>query len=249
MLKLRPKTFFVGQKVVFLPICHSTNDVAQNLALNDFFDGTVVLTDYQTAGRGQRGAVWEGELGQNLMMSVLLDTSFLLLDRQFDLSICCALAVLESIKTLKVNHLKIKWPNDILIGEKKAGGILIENSIAKNRMKYSVIGMGINVNQKSFSNTAATSLINEGYETTPSLLAEKICEKIEFFLLKLKNGADLRAEYLENLFGLGQIRRFVFDGREFGGIIRGVTENGHLIIESGLIKKTFDIKEVKFCFE
>ena len=83
MLKIRPKTFFVGKNVIFLPSCHSTNDIASEMIQNsEFIDGTVIITDLQTQGKGQRGNQWESEAGQNILMSLMVRSDFLRLDRK-----------------------------------------------------------------------------------------------------------------------------------------------------------------------
>lgn len=249
MLKLQPKSLFVGQNQVYLPHCHSTNDVASGLSQNSIFtDGTVVITDYQTRGRGQRGTAWEGEPGKNLMMSLLLDTSFLNASRQFDLSICTALAAGGALRSTGLVNARIKWPNDLYAGSRKVGGILIENTLREGRLRSSVVGIGLNIHQNAFGNPRASSLELEGCVTDRDTLAERVCEHFEYFYIRLRGGEDLREEYLSMLFGLNEEREYVFQDVRFTGIIRGVSENGELVVESELPKKKFDIKEISFCF-
>lgn len=249
MLKLHPKSLFVGQKQVYLPHCHSTNDVASGLGQNGAFtDGTLVITDYQTAGRGQRGTAWEGEPGKNLMMSLLLDTSFLDVSRQFDLSICAALGVWSALRSAGLANARVKWPNDLYAGSRKVGGILIENTLRESRLRSSVVGIGINIHQSTFDNARASSLSLEGCFVDRDMLAELVCYHFEHFYLRLQKGEDLREEYLAVLFGLNEEREYIFQDQKFRGIIRGISEGGELIVESELSKKNFDIKEISFCF-
>lgn len=249
MLKLQPKSLFVGQKQVYLPHCHSTNDVASGLSQNgDFTDGTLVITDYQSRGRGQRGTAWEGEPGKNLMMSLLLDTSFLEVSRQFDLSIGAALGVWSALRSAGLENARIKWPNDLFAGARKVGGILIENSVRESRLRSSVVGIGINIRQNTFGNPRASSLNREGCTVDRDTLAELICAHFEHFYLRLRGGEDLREEYLAVLFGRDEEREFIFQNQKFRGIIRGVSEGGQLMVESELSRKIFDIKEISFCF-
>lgn len=249
MLKLQPKSLFVGQKQVYLPHCHSTNDVASGLSRKgSFTDGTVVVTDYQSAGRGQRGTAWEGEPGKNLMMSLLLDTSFLPPVRQFDLSIASALGVWAALKSVGLTKARIKWPNDLYAGSRKTGGILIENILGNSGLKASVVGIGINIHQDTFGNPRASSLSREGCTTARDTLAEAICTHFEHYYVRLREGDELRAEYLEILFGLNEERDYLFENQKFRGIIRGISDTGQLLVESELSKKNFDIKEISFCF-
>lgn len=249
MLKLQPKSLFVGQKQVYLPHCHSTNDVASGLGQKDAFtDGTLVITDYQSRGRGQRGTTWEGEAGKNLMMSLLLDTSFLEISRQFDLSICAALGVWSALRSAGLMNARIKWPNDLYAGDRKVGGILIESTLRDSRLRSSVVGIGINIHQDTFGNPRASSLALEGCTVDRNTLAEAVCSHFEHFYLKLREGEDLREDYLAVLLGLDEEREYIFQDQRFTGIIRGVSAGGELIVESKLSKKNFDIKEISFCF-
>lgn len=249
LLKLQPKSLFVGQKQVYLPHCHSTNDVASGLSQNGAFtDGTVVITDYQTRGRGQRGTAWEGEPGKNLMMSLLLDTSFLDVSRQFDLSVCAALGIWSALKSAGLENARVKWPNDLYAANRKVGGILIENALRESRLRSSVVGIGINIQQDTFGNLRASSLSREGCSIDRDTLAGLICTHFEHFYIRLREGEDLRDDYLAILLGLNEEREYIFQDQKFKGIIRGVSEGGELLVESELSRKKFDIKEISFCF-
>jgi BirA family biotin operon repressor/biotin-[acetyl-CoA-carboxylase] ligase len=250
LLKLQPKSLFVGQNQIYLPYCHSSNDVASEIGQRDgFIDGTLVITDFQTQGRGQRGTSWESENGKNLMMSLVLDTSFLSLNNQFKLSMVTSLGIVTGLKELGLEEAIIKWPNDIYIGEKKVGGVLIENGLRENKLRYSVIGMGLNVSQETFDNPRATCLNSHlDMPVTREQIGEAVCENIEKYFNRLKEGMDIKSEYLSQLLGFQRKRRFVSDSVEFEGIITGVSESGKLEVESEFSKKVFDIKEISFCF-
>ncbi len=246
MLKLQPKTLFVGQNQVFLPNCHSTNDVAAELAeQGGQYDGTVVYTDFQTAGRGQRGTSWNSSSGVNLMMSIVIDASFLPLHRQFDLSITAALAARSE---LGAPNARIKWPNDLYIGEKKVGGILIENHLSGNKLQYAILGIGINVQQTEGLPERATSLLLEGISVDRDTVLMRVCEQFEHYLLRLKQGENLRDLYFQHLLGYRETRTFEAQGLRFQGSIRGISPEGLLLVESEHSKKKFDIKEITFCF-
>ncbi|WP_255036841.1 biotin--[acetyl-CoA-carboxylase] ligase [Lacihabitans soyangensis] len=254
MLKIQPKTFFVGKNLIFLPSCHSTNDIANEIIQNkEFIDGTVILTDHQTAGRGQRGNAWESNIGQNILMSLIVKTTFLSLEKSFDLSITVAVSVLEALQTLGIQNTSIKWPNDLYINEKKTGGILIENSISGNKMSHSIVGIGINVNQTKFENIRATSLCLElkQEQVSREIIVEKICESIESNLELLKSGSfkKIKEKYLLNLFGKDQLRVFKSEKGIFEGEIVGISDQGHLKIISQNEEKYYNIKEIEYLFD
>lgn len=251
MVKLHPKTSFVGKKQMYLPYCHSTNDIASEIGHKGGFEnGTIVFTDFQTAGRGQRGTVWQGDTGKNLMMSLLVDSSFLEVGKQFDLGICMAVSAIEALKRLGVENATIKWPNDVLLGTKKIAGILVENSIKGNKLHFSVLGIGINISQMEFIHPQATSLHKEGYSLiNRNLLAETLCEEFETNFINLQNGISLEKKYLDNLLGLKKEQLFNIDDQLVIGKIRGIDNQGQLLLESNHPKKAFGIKEISFVFD
>ena len=253
MVKIQPKTLFVGKNLIFLPSCHSTNDIAAEIIQkSEFIDGSVIITEHQTAGKGQRGNKWESMPGENLLLSIILKTDFLKIQNQFDLSICTAVSVFEAIQSFGYENIKIKWPNDIYILDKKAGGILIENSIIGNKLSHSIIGIGINIAQKNFENSRATSLVlaDKKIKITVSLLAEKICEffELNFECLKNNDSAIILQKYLNNLFGMNVLRKFRVKGMIFEGKITGINAFGLLEIVTGSTRKYYDIKEIEYLF-
>ena len=122
-------------------------------------EGCTVLTDFQTAGRGQRGNQWEAAPAENLMLSVVWQPTFLAATDQFRLSQAVALGVYDWASTLlsTTPKLKLKWPNDLLYGTQKLGGILI-NTLSGSRIQHSIIGIGLNINQQEFAIATATSI-------------------------------------------------------------------------------------------
>ena len=125
----------------------STNDDARDLK---YHDGDIIWADFQTAGRGQRGHTWESRAGENLTFSVLLEPHFLPVTEQFMLLEAVALALRDFFAELGVET-KVKWTNDIYVGNRKAVGILIEHSYSGGRLARTIVGIGINVNQTEFS--------------------------------------------------------------------------------------------------
>jgi len=117
--------------------------------LADAPEGSVWAAHYQTTGRGQRTHTWESEAGKNLLFSLLLHPHWLPAGDQFYISKAVSLGVYDFLLTKGIRA-KIKWPNDILVGDKKIAGILIEHHLSGNALTASVIGVGININQEQF---------------------------------------------------------------------------------------------------
>lgn len=256
MYKIQPKTLFLGRNVIYLPSCHSTNDSAfEIIQLNPPIEGTVVITDNQTAGRGQRGASWEATSHQNLTFSLILYPSFLPAYQQFKLNQAISLGINAFLRKQGIQDALIKWPNDIYVGEKKLGGILIENTLYGSIIKTSIVGIGLNVRQRVFENPKATSLasvlLNNNFDL--SICLEGLLEEIDRFyqmVADTTNWALIHQLYESHLLGIGQKRDYLDEaGNRFQGMIRGVHPSGLLQIEKqdGTLQ-LFDLKQVSFCF-
>lgn len=113
-------------------------------------DGLVCLTRHQWAGKGQRGRTWHSEFGQNLMMSLVIEPSPLILPQQFLFSAAIALGILDQVRLFEENNWTIKWPNDIYWNDRKAAGILVESVIKGKTWPFAVAGIGMNLNQEKF---------------------------------------------------------------------------------------------------
>ena len=251
------ETLFIGKNLLFLHEVESTNTYAMNLLRNvNVIEGTIVYTDNQTKGRGQRGTVWSSNIGQNIISSIILKPTFLSIENSFYLSKITALAiydVLTDILTSGQYDIKIKWPNDILVNQQKIAGILIETNIANTAMKEVVIGIGFNVNHIRFDEFErfATSLkLITTHDFDRELILNLLCEKIEKWYLKLKQQklAFIDDSYLTVLFGMNKTMPFTDSvGNRFEGKIVGVSNNGKLKIQlSNSVEKECDMKEVKF---
>jgi BirA family biotin operon repressor/biotin-[acetyl-CoA-carboxylase] ligase len=249
-----PKTLFIGRSVVYLPTCHSTNDIAASLiGKPQIFEGTVVVTSNQTAGKGQRGNTWESEPFKNLTFSLILHPNFLKVSQQFNLNIVISLAVYDLLTIYLGEKVKIKWPNDIYVidhgFQKKICGILIQNFIKKDSLEHSVAGVGINVNQVTFGEAKATSLnLISGQQFDLEELLRIFMEKAEkrYLLLKNEEIEPLKSEYFRVLLGFNQTRKFKSGKGEFEGKIIGIDDIGRLMIESDQEISKFSFKEVEF---
>ncbi|MFZ1806787.1 MAG: biotin--[acetyl-CoA-carboxylase] ligase [Cyclobacteriaceae bacterium] len=253
MYKILANTLFIGKKLVFVPECHSTNSIALELSQKkDLLEGTILITDHQSRGRGQQGNAWISEPGKNLTFSIVLKPSFLAIKDQFLLNMVVSLGVRDYVQTKLPTPVFVKWPNDVLVEEQKVCGILIENQIQGAGFTNSIIGIGLNVNQQGFHLNNAVSLIivsGQNYELQGAL--EELCGHLEKWYLTLKqNGSDrVREYYLNALFGLGERRIFKSKEREFWGVIEGVDDHGRLMIKENGKTHHFNNKEVQFNFE
>lgn len=248
-------TLIIGKKVVYLPSCHSTNDIAAELVRKDAsMEGAVVITDEQTKGRGQRGTTWVTQPRMNLTMSVILTPIFLPIPDQFLISQAMALGISSYLSNYS-DKVKIKWPNDIYLGNKKVCGTLIENGIQGSRLASSVVGMGININQTDFSNTRATSLAKETGQDF--ILADEfyqLVHHLDAWYLKLKstkNNQEIRQAYLDNLFGYKQLCLFRYENEIVSGMVTGITDYGKLCVrfENRSEIKELDLKDVEWVWE
>ncbi|MFD2785391.1 biotin--[acetyl-CoA-carboxylase] ligase [Hymenobacter rubripertinctus] len=252
MEALFPQTLFTGQQLVWLPECASTNTEAQVLiGQNRATDGCCVITDKQTAGRGQRGNQWEAAPGENLTLSVVWRPAFLPAADQFLLSQAVALAVHDWLTALlgPAEALRVKWPNDIVYGSQKLGGILIENTLSGAKIQHSIVGIGLNVNQQKFGVPTATSLgclTGRAYQL--ATLAGRLLECLERRYLQLRAGrvGGLRADYLKVLYRFEQPHAYEAGGQPLRGRIVGVDEAGRLALATGDQIRYFDLKEIRY---
>ena len=232
-----------------MPKCHSTNDIATETAeKDDCLDGTLVITDRQTKGRGQRGNQWESEPNKNLTFSVILKPGFLTLDHQFFLNIFTSLALIDTLVSYVHTGLKIKWPNDIYYENMKLGGILIENTVKGSYLHATVIGVGLNINQVDFNCENALSLagICERFFDLQTLLGELVMNMEKRYLqLKTEKFQALRSEYVERLFWYNQLKWFKTD-RKFQAKIVGVDDLGRLQLMENFRIHSYDLKEVTY---
>ena len=236
--------------MVFLPSCHSTNEYASDLTkTSDAIEGTVVITNNQIAGRGQMGNRWEAAPGENLTFSIVLKPNFLKVEKQFLLTMGVALGLEEYLNELKPGF-SLKWPNDIYFDDKKIAGILIQNVIKSQYHETSIVGIGLNVNQKDFSYPSATSLYKiTGRQYDLQEILEGVGYAIEKRYLQLKFGETdlIRRDYLQHLLGFGT-ERLYDDGELFNGRITDVLDNGLLEVERNDGVKYYNFKELKFIF-
>jgi BirA family transcriptional regulator, biotin operon repressor / biotin---[acetyl-CoA-carboxylase] ligase len=252
MHKILAKTLFIGKQLIYLPSCHSTNDVAGEMVASGLLhDGGIVITSNQTAGKGQRGNSWESAPQTNITMSVVLKPVFLPVAQQFALNMVVSLALYDLLRPYSA-AVSIKWPNDLLIERKKVAGILIENSIRGTQLGWSVIGIGLNVNQTSFShpNAGSLRLVTQQQLNLQDLL-EQLALHLEKYYFQLKSGKIelLRTNYCRQLYLINTPTQFTLpDGQRLNGSIRDVSPDGRLQVETASGMQSFLFKELIFPF-
>ena len=217
-------------------------------------DQTVVLAEDQQKGRGQMGNGWLSRKGQSLTFSVFKRFEGLLAEKQFVISMAVSLAIAEGFKDLGAPRVSIKWPNDILSGNKKIAGILIENVLEGAYVKYSVIGIGINVNEILFPDLPQASSLKLEMGRTLQVEAvfmtvlENIFDKLSN--IPLQSFSELRKTYEDNMFQKDRVSVFEnAEGLRFNGMIKGVSDIGELLMETeNASTGKFQLKELKLIY-
>ena len=236
--------------IVSISSVDSTNDYALSLKKSKLFqEGLVIISDFQKHGRGQRGNVWESAKGKNLLISIVIEPN-IPIEKQFDINKIVCLSVMDCLFSLGLAS-KIKWPNDILVNKRKIAGVLIQNIISEDKICYSVIGVGLNVNQLVFEdyNPKATSLaieLNKNFtlKEVENLFLSSVKNRIKTY----RSRKDMELEYLDALFQINKVMVFKSNSQMFNGIIRNVNKKGFLVIETEDEIKHFGIKEIEMIF-
>ena len=239
-------------KLIKLSATDSTNSFLKEMASNTVLENyTVVTTNEQIKGRGQQGSSWESEPFKNLMFSVFVSFKQLSILEKKYLNFAISLAVFDTLLEENIPAISIKWPNDILSGNKKVGGILIENSLKGSLIASSIIGIGLNVNQINFPavlNKASSLQLVTHQNYNLELLLSRIISKLEekVTLLNARDFKTLEAAYLKVLYKKN-IPTMFKDSKDvlFMGIIRGISKDGKLQVElEDASLGEFGIKEI-----
>ena len=232
MSKNVAKGLFKGKTNIYVTECLSTNDFLINiLKKNDLDEGSLVITDFQTKGRGQRNNSWDSQRSKNLLFSFLLSPK-IPVQSQFYIHVIISISIYNTLKKIGLSGITIKWPNDIYINNLKIAGILVENIVFKKKVSRSVIGIGININQTNFLNLKATSVINESGEYyDKNKILKILLSNIEKEYKKININKDaMFKQYKKLLFGYNQNLDFDSGGKIFQGKIIDLEKNGNLIL-------------------
>jgi len=231
----------------------STNHYAAALLGENLpHDGTLIVAQEQTSGRGLERNVWESEPGKNLTFSLIKYPHFLMPELQFYLNIVTCLAIFELVNdALPKKRVFIKWPNDIYIDHKKISGILINNQISGSTLQSSIIGVGININQMQFYSDAPNPVSLRqltGIEYDLDICLQQFISAFEKYYNILENNElnSLLDLYLKNMYLFGLRKEYVIRGGLVYGSIIGIDEYGQLQIETDDRIYSCQLKEVQF---
>lgn len=247
-------TLFTGKVAIQLRSVDSTNKYAQELLTKSTpIEGTVIVADEQYAGRGQVGSSWLSAACQNIILSVLFHPKFLLAKQQFYLNAAISLGIYHFIQQFPIpKTVKIKWPNDIYVGNQKIAGILIENTLKGTYLDWSIVGIGINVNQETFSETLQNPssiklLTGQEWNLDNCLQALYTCLEQQYLRIKTGDLVQLRADYINKLFQLGEEKKYFLEQekRAITGTIEGVDAYGRLMLAYENRLQAFDMKEIR----
>ena len=261
----------LGKPFIELQSVDSTNNYAfKQLHAGLAHHGTSYFAREQVAGKGQRGKTWFTAKDSSLILSIVIDPSPLLLMRQFQLSACVAVSVCEFFSRYAGDSTRIKWPNDLYWQDRKAGGILIENIIggekseigsqnrqvsttnpaASSHWLWSVIGIGINVNQELFTeelkNPVSLKQIT-GRDFSPVEMAKELCLVLDnkFNDLITTGFETIYSSYLYFLYKKDELVKLKRDSRVFEATIKTVSPAGKLIVQHAM-EEEFDFGEIEW---
>lgn len=235
----------------FFPIVDSTNDKIRELVLKKEVQlPATVRAGFQTQGRGQAENRWISDKELNLLISYGFHPEGLEATENFRVLVVISVALSNLLFKLGLKA-EIKWPNDIMVREKKICGVLIENTIAGKWMQLVIAGIGLNVNQSSFPDLPlkATSLINEGLETDPEILWRDLVNEIELLTATMTTDAYFKTHeiYLSRLYRLNILSEYSDSTGIFLGKIKGINAEGKLIItKNGGETLKYAFKEVEY---
>tara|TARA_X000000950_G_C13808240_1_gene616511 strand:- start:453 stop:1178 length:726 start_codon:yes stop_codon:yes gene_type:complete len=240
-------------KLIKLDAIDSTNIYVKELiAKGDIKNYTAVISKYQTSGRGRNKNIWQDEPSKNLNFTLYKEFNGFKIENKFLLNIISSISVFNLLKNYNLKNLSVKWPNDIMTGNKKISGILIENNIRGKSINYSIVGIGINVNQLNFKNLPkATSLrIETGVTNSPELMAEELQQILKLnFELMLKNPDKLLNDYNKFLFEKNKTANYIINNKILLGKLINVNMFGEILIRNndGFIDK-FNQDEIKLIY-
>ena len=235
--------------IQYIKKTNSTNELLWKMVREKQLpEGFVLYADFQEAGKGQVGNSWESASGKNILFSMVLFPHHIAIDEQFLISQIVSLALKKTLDNF-FDNICIKWPNDIYWKDKKLGGILIENSLQGAKIKTTVVGIGLNVNQKYFESDAPNP-VSMFQILNRRIKRKQIMLDIQRNILEFYEQFDIhkiRDEYFKSLYRKDGFHTFKADGESFRAKIKSVQPDGQLeLITETAESRVFYFKEVQF---
>lgn len=248
-----PNVTMEKPRIIRVEETHSTNSLLREwLERESLPNCSVIVADFQTAGRGQVGNVWESEKGKNLTFSLVLYPQTMPVKQQFLISQMAALSVKETLDAY-TEGISIKWPNDIYWRDKKICGMLIENDLAGHNLLRSVIGIGINLNQAVFCGDAPNpvslwQILRQ--EVDQEVVLRQFLSRFEAYnqILLAGEKALIHARYMEALYRREGYHSYTDAQGTFSAQIYGIEPTGHLLLQdTEETIRRYAFKEVSYC--
>lgn len=241
-----------ASKIIKVNATRSTNDKVKMLIKSKkIFSGDLITAKYQYGGRGQRMNKWYSSYGKNLLCSLFYMPVDINADKTFIVNQAVSLAVLKTIRKFNNEKCLIKWPNDILSVNKKIAGILVENSLSSNKLNYSIIGVGLNINQVFFKRlpnaTSIKKILNKNIDVEKVL--NELIDSYKYYFTKINDIEYINDQYNRNIFGKHGCR-FIINGKEQSGKIISISNTGIIKLKTDSKKiGTYDSRKVKLLYD
>lgn len=224
-------TRFAGRRLIYHTSCGSTQDIARQEAEGGAAEGTVVVAEEQMAGRGRFGRRWVSPAGKNIYFTLILRPEMGQLRR---LGMITPLAVCEALEEMTTLSPAIKWPNDLQIGGRKFGGVLIESELSGAASEYALVGIGINVNfdvsgEPEIAAIATSLMVESGKALERELLLASMINRLEALYLS-RDATSVHDAWKARLETLGQQIAVSFRGESWEGVAEDVDEHGSLLL-------------------
>lgn len=244
-------SFFTKNQIKLNEI-DSTNKFLLEFNKSSNISGPIVVTaEYQSEGRGRESKSWFSNRGENLLISLLLNHK-LHINKKFDLSILISLALKDFLSTFLNDEVHIKWPNDLIIKNKKIAGFIIDNLVQNSNIHTSVIGIGVNINQlkfNSFSPLATSIALEKKCHYNLNEMKDNLLSCIENRYINLKNISTFHDEYLKHLYLKDKFSFFQINLKRVEAKIINVSEKGELFVQFKNHEiESFLLDEIKFLF-
>jgi BirA family biotin operon repressor/biotin-[acetyl-CoA-carboxylase] ligase len=241
----------IGAKIVRVESCPSTNDLAKDLALSGETEGTVVISEEQTQGKGTKGRSWFSARRKGLYLSVILTPPSPEISL---LPLVAGLAVSDAIFSSVGIRIGLKWPNDLVWEGKKLGGLLCESGYLGNRVNYVILGLGLNVSHgkddfpEEIRQQAVSLKLITKEEPDEKALLENLWQALNHWygqFLQGKKEGIISAFQERSALPLGSEVTLTLDGEEISGIYKGINSQGGLVLERGGEERAFFSAEIK----